>query len=102
MGSASADVTLVAFSFARASPTANLGWRELRSYFRAEQLQSHDPWVEDSNSLDLTGFRHNAKKSQVQFLAASSIHVEKAHRDPPKAVEDELANCAAEMDSFHG
>ena len=48
------------------------------------------------------GIRHSAKckKSQAQFLEASSMHVEKAtsYRDPPKAVEDELANYAAEMD----
>ena len=48
------------------------------------------------------GIRHSAKckKSQAQFLEASSMHVEKAtsYRDPPKAVEDELANYAAEME----
>ena len=48
------------------------------------------------------GIRRSAKckKSQAQFLETSSMHVEKAtsYRDPPKAVEDELANYAAEMD----
>ena len=48
------------------------------------------------------GIRHSAKckKSQAHFLEASSMHVEKAtsYREPPKAVEDELANYAAEMD----
>ena len=56
VGSALADVTLVAFSFARASQSncqPQLAGAALVFSSRAT-LMSHDLWMEDNNSLDLT------------------------------------------------